>query len=84
MVLGQPKGEIIVERGSCQHDHSTNDSEDRTYATTYGKKLDAVILQAVKDGLPARKIKEKVVALMPDCDFLSPKGINRFNQKVHR
>ena len=38
MVLGQPKGEIIVERGSSQHDHSANDPEDRTYAN-YGKKL---------------------------------------------
>ena len=80
---GFPKGEIIVERGSSQHNHSTNDPEDQTYVN-YGKKLDAVILQAVKDGLPTRKIKEKVVALMPDSNFSSPKGLNRFNQKVHR
>ena len=83
MVLGQPKGEVIVERGSSQHDHSSTANEDRTYLN-YGKKLDAVLRQAVKDGLPLRKIKEKVRELMPDCDISSPKGINRFNQKVHR
>ena len=53
----QPKGSIIVERGAV----NVIIQPTTSYAV-YNKKLDQVILQAVKDSLSLRKIKEKVVS----------------------
>ena len=76
-------GIVEVERNDREHDHTTEDLEDRSYGV-YDKQIDALLTSCIMDDLSFRATLKKVCEKYPDREFEKPKNRQALYQKRFR